>query len=701
MKRRKSFSPDGAEEIRRERPGTLRRQETEKAFYGVNGMNNEKNEFTYIINTSQNTAFNGNFLFDLANYRTLRWKQCRLDAIEDCAYEIADEMHERLDRRQIHLAVIVDMYGFPYAMPKRLSGAEEEFDPKSYIAIYVKFIHYYLGRHLFNTLMDEGVRFCSQDVYYIQYAQADGLTDIGTVDAAYMERTARLFRLPEETSAAAAIFRGDKTASMPTTTYEEFVLPCGSEVNLRFRDEREARRTFEEYLNNFQDTGNEIRNNLYYAQACYSPSDAAYYAFAFSLYLVYHYEEEVLQEERMIFGSDGRSKGNFKPLEPDVSALRDLLSRSYNDIRVIRTDSLVNTPQYYELKVDSSIETSQSAGRGVRNEAEAMAYAVKIAEEHGRGPDTLPFEEQYRYIRREAEAKNEDGELLATEKEEMEAAMRDYFIGRDEMKDSGGKDLLRAQPNLTQYPQESDYNKAVNAKNEALREEMNKAFGAEYFKPNVDDEYAAATELYDKHARLCAMMKGKRIADLICGVFAVALMIVGLVTLQFFHNDQVLKNLSAFSIGGGTFAGLYVLADLIAMLPRKRKIRECENEMRTLYRTCLLKRFRATEQLYLRYSTSLPKIEALRYEIRYLDRIVEKNREVNRRVEEHNKTLEEAENVLREILGCMGENVRREAVAEDIRPDFAVDRSVQENEVYRILSIDNLKKIFRGGNDRW
>ena len=121
---------------------------------------------TYVINTSENRTLDSDRLFDLAGYSKIRWINCSLSEIDQCAQHIF-ERQNILGADSFRIAVIVDFFNFdrvrqPYGRTSYI--AETGVD----INLYLPYIEIYLLDKLMAYLEKRELRAEDFEVYYVQ-----------------------------------------------------------------------------------------------------------------------------------------------------------------------------------------------------------------------------------------------------------------------------------------------------------------------------------------------------------------------------------------------------------------------------------------------------------------------------------------------------------------------------------------------------
>ena len=148
-------------------------------------------------------------------------------------------------------------------------------------------------------------------------------------------------------------------------------------------------------------------------------------------------------------------------------------------------------------------------------------------------------------------------------------------------------------------------------------------------------------------------------------------------------------NTSAF------FAGIFLCAVAIQIIPIKRKLKKAETKLLDCYLDCCAKERYSFSSIRKRYQKDLILIENTRYEIRQMKHLFEDNLEKEKNVLMHRQTLDD----MADCLGSMLNNL-------DVEPKFDPDETVdgefnlkkpihsKENKVYQIFSIETIEKIF-------
>lgn len=139
---------------------------------------------TYVINTSENSIYDRNNLFEnsmitLAGYSQIRWMNSYLDDIDSCTKEIF-EQQSRLGVGPFRIAVLIDFYGFdrirvPYGHGREGYGNH---DAGVDFSLYLPYIESYLETHILNPLRYAEADPTDFSVYYVQNDKFDFITHI-------------------------------------------------------------------------------------------------------------------------------------------------------------------------------------------------------------------------------------------------------------------------------------------------------------------------------------------------------------------------------------------------------------------------------------------------------------------------------------------------------------------------------------------
>lgn len=126
---------------------------------------------TYVINTSENKAFDSSTLFELTGYNKIRWMHCSLNEIQSCAASIFERQNV-LGAEEFRVAVIVDFYNFDkIRMPYGRRGFVE--DSGVDLSIYMPYIEVYLMDNLVAYLEKKDLYACDFEVYYVQNEKSE------------------------------------------------------------------------------------------------------------------------------------------------------------------------------------------------------------------------------------------------------------------------------------------------------------------------------------------------------------------------------------------------------------------------------------------------------------------------------------------------------------------------------------------------
>ncbi len=127
---------------------------------------------TYVINTSENKTFDSTMLFELAGYNKIRWLNCALQDVKQCAEEIYEKQN-MLVADKFRIAIIVDFYGFdkirtPYGR-RGIFGNDSGVD----ISIYMPYIEAFLLDRLIVYLEDRELFATDFEIYYVQNERSE------------------------------------------------------------------------------------------------------------------------------------------------------------------------------------------------------------------------------------------------------------------------------------------------------------------------------------------------------------------------------------------------------------------------------------------------------------------------------------------------------------------------------------------------
>ena len=265
----------------------------------------------------------------------------------------------------------------------------------------------------------------------------------------------------------------------------------------------------------------------------------------------------------------------------------------------------------------------------------------------------------------------------------------------DQLRQEGGFKLVK------QCPSKLQYDLAVQSRQKEISNLFGKTLQAEYLKTDYADVREKSNRIYGEYLQLKARRSKWIVADVVLLILMLAAMLIPYHFLQEIRAFQAMDILRYIRIGA-VFGGLFVLSFLCVVLPVSVRIRRVREKLKECLRLCIAKHKYAMSALERRYCEELPLIEQIRYEIRSITHLQEKNNEKNRNVNRHRETLEGLENRLSAILNNLGVEPEPNE-KETVEGEFDLQRPIRaaENKVYRIFSIETIESMFdKKGEER-
>ena len=179
---------------------------------------------TYVINTSENRTLDSDRLFDLTGYNKIRWMNCPLSEISECAEHIFEKQNV-LGADRFRIAVIIDFYSFDrIRLPYRRHGYKPETGVD--IGLYLPYIEMYLYDYLLEYLENRELKAADFEIYYVQNTKLEQYDFVNNAES----------QLSQILSGSGEIGEGsalDGESSEPE--FSEFRLYCSPAVSLPFR----------------------------------------------------------------------------------------------------------------------------------------------------------------------------------------------------------------------------------------------------------------------------------------------------------------------------------------------------------------------------------------------------------------------------------------------------------------------------------
>lgn len=676
---------------------------------------------TYVINTSENKIFDSNLLFELAGYNKIRWMHCSLDKVKECAIEICDKQNV-LGADAFRIAVIVDFYCFDrIRRPYGYSGYTE--DSGVDLCLYYPYIETYLSDHLLSHLDRNNLHAATCEIYYIQNEKNDKYSNI----ANRKEQLRKIMKavdfggaeieLPEEKKEPAhagdveAGFTGqsgkteqgagknEDEEKTPEEKYPKFRLYCTPGVSLDFEVKDYpycggAEMTFSDFIREFEERYSGKRHIMCHsyvtAYGCGSAM-AAFDTLALSLYLVHMYERE----------EDRRDSTDFEIDHLDPIALRNVLEKAWNKIHCAKELAQENKCEYYALDFEIANGKKKKEEYKEPDEKEELRKfraAVK--------PADLDFSSDDLYKKIVEYASRRMNEPSEADREELDGLMRGYLENRDGTREVGVQSEFEqlcatgAFKMQKQCPSKLQYDIVVEERQTKISEIFERTLKAEYLKTDYAEVYKEASEHYAEHKELMRRRSRWIIADIALFIIMVASILVPFHYMQALKSGGVVYDIMRYIWTAVPFMALFVLCFIIIVITISIRLKRVRERLQLCLEICIAKHAFSMSALKRRYEKELPEIEKIRYEIRGIANLQEKNIEKNRNIRLHRETLENVENRLSAILNNLGVEPKPEK-HEDLSDEFDAQKPINApiNSVYRIFSVEAIESMFpdKGG----
>lgn len=691
---------------------------------------------TYVINTSENKTFDSDLLFELSGYSKIRWMHCRLDEVEECAKEISVKQNI-LGAEKFRVAVLVDFYGFdrirrPYGCGGKGYGEETGID----LCLYYPYIETYLVDHLFDYLETRNLHAATREVYYIQNENADRYSFINNreeqlrqvISPSEPESADEEPEIPEDDNSGdvtpldkvsegveinadadgAAEVNGTEEANGTSGAsgaedaagavvaedeprYPSFDLHCTPEVSLTFRlfDYPYCgsnTTTLGDFIRRFADRTNErshIFSHVYVTSYGEGDALAAFDTLALSLYLIRMYEREELRDE----------KNSLQIDHLDPNKVREILQRAWNKIHKAQELARENQCEYYSLNIGNG---DRVIGETESEEEHIKSEMPKVSPEQLRGECRALFEQI-------CQIAGGGQKMTEAEATEMDKVIEKYLGQRDELREDTVRDdlshLVDGSKKIKQCPSQLDYEAEVNKRYGQISALFRRTLKAEYLQADYETVYKKAQDAYDEYQKLARRRSRWIVADVL-----MLLITVGSMALPFHYLQQInTPALEAFLQGTAViapFAGLFFMIFVGMTATINWRIRAVQDVLCQCLRECIARRNYKLSALRQRYEADLPEIEKVRYEIRGIGSLHEKNMDKIRNVRRHRQTLESVENRLSAMLNNLGVEPVPDK-NENITCEFDIQKPIRsaDNKVYRVFSVETIEAMFdkKGG----
>lgn len=659
---------------------------------------------TYVINTSQNKTLASNLLFDLAGYEKIRWLSSTLQDIEVCADTIVTDQN-KLIGDELRVAVILDFYGYDRVRLPYDNGPD-----KVHVDVYKSFLLAHLIKNLFSKVQKRGCRIEACEVFYIQN-NMDGSSE----DAANrFEQIARIFSLDaqreayyrkglpaveddgydNEQHARYEAYKKEVEADQRVLLeeFETFTLHLTRDSSLTFSAKEYCYRdratlgTFVDSINIMMVDNQSIIRHIHPTTGEMSVH-AAYDNLTLSLYLVSEYESD--RKIGMDPRHDSVAKLDKKKLElylqkvhAQIAAARELAGDDQSSER------------FYPIEVPDTRETVE---QGVNVIPEIVTGSIDV--------DTM-YQNILRY------SSHSDCGMDDEDVEELDELVSKYIRARHIHSESDLEDIFKnkmtagaIKKTLPTCPTDADYQLVIDAKRKEMEGLLTESLEAEYVSVKFEEEKKLADKAFEKYHAAKADAKHHLLGDALLFVMTLLVMIIPYAALQCYEAPFSLTSFILYGIAAGVFGGLLLFSYFVHLLPVMNRMHRAEADMRAVYRKCLEKRRDAFAKLKRRYEEQLLNIETIRYEIRQINKIRKMNEDISENITFHQNMLEAVETVLRGMMSHLDIRINASG-SEDVDDIFFIEKRIMDpaNRIYRIFSLDNIKKLFtepKGGNRLW
>ncbi len=688
---------------------------------------------TYVINTSENKTFDSDRLFDVADYNKIRWMNCRLDKIRECAEEIYIRQ-DVLGVDDFRIAVIVDFFGYDrIRIPYGRNGYGEEKGVD--LSLYMPYIETYIDDHLIGNLEKREMFASDYEIYYVQNSKyerfeflANAQEQLSTILEGVSGVDAKdIPAIPEDNSSDeddedVFVEEKDEGASVETDekdkkangssekeevvlAYDTFKLYCTKSVSLEFKltdypyDAAGRSLTFAQFFRAFHlraSAPTKLRRHYYITNYGNGPVRAAFDTLSLSLYIIRMYE----REESML------EEGDMEIPSMDADALRDVLTTSWMRITVAREQAAENHAEYYSLHQNrNEIKDNIAAVENTDEEKAIFQELANLKEKELCGEksvDTL-FYEIVKF-----DEKTDDG-ITAENKEEFDELFSTYLHKRDETNEKSVEaefNKLRKMGALAmtdQCPSNEQYVFAVNEKHQSISELFKRALGAEYIEVDYSKEREAAEEAYKEYNKWRACIHKNIIGDLIFLIITVMIMIIPYKRLQIGVPAYVsLGNHTLVLMTTVVFGILFAIAFVLNLIIPMWRMRRERKKIIDNYMMCLAKRRYSFSSIRRRYEKDLIRIEEARYEVRQITHIHQANLAKERRITAYRVLLEELHDKVSSMLNNLGvePTYDPEVVGTEYYDVNKLLRS-KDKQIYQIFSVETIEQLFprkRGKN---
>ena len=679
-----------------------------------------------MINTSENRTLDSDRLFDLAGYNKIRWMNCPLNEVSQCAQYIFEKQNV-LGADKFRIAVLIDFYNFdrvrvPYG--RRGYRPEEGVD----ISLYLPFIEIYLLDNLITFLEYRDLHAADFEIYYVQNTKleryeflSNSLTQLRQILTGDCVSSAEDSQAPEDPQLPEPMPEGEngkKTKSKkkkdgeedgatssddPCSCEEEepllpedlvehssFTLYCTKKVSLQFNlvdyPYGYETMTFPQFIKLFNERAgrkHDIRTHYYVSSYGGGQARAAFDTLTLSLHLIHMYERE-------------ENIDDIEEIEiPKINAetLKDVLVNAWNKICLARNVAKGNNSVYYSLEDNLLIDEDELAPK----EQASMSFIADIQSEPIDKIDPEVLYEKICYYHDRS-----PDQLAADNGAVFDSLMEEYLHHRDETKEINIVNELEtkmredALVTTTQFPSEEDYLHLVSEKEKEISGRFENVLSATIREVDYTEIKERADKAYDKYMRAKAFTYRNIIGDIIFLLLTLIAFVGPYIAFQLYGTFLLPSKIAMLSLQtAGLFGAVFVLAVIIQVSVLTARLKSAKNELRECYRDCKKLEGDSLAQIRQRFQEDLIYIERARYELRQLKHLYEANLAKDANVKRHRNLLEDLEDHLSSMLN----NLDVDPVLDpddSLVGEFDITKPLRarENKIYRIFSLDTIEKLF-------
>ncbi len=718
---------------------------------------------TYVINTSENKTLDSDQLFKLGGYNKIRWMNYGLNELEKCADEIC-EKQTILGADDFRIAILVDFYGFDRVRSVYGSQGYSPIESGVDLSVYFPLLEAYIVDHLFSGIQRKELYVQEKHIFYIQddnhdsfnvidnleeqieyilEPEEDSVTEVISVKmprselessrqvrnekeelkremtdeerqaviSEYNDRIKELTDLPEEklierqkkldeevrdelekADRRGGVQKEEIYVDVPCKRYSRFKLHCTKSLSLDicltdYPYTNKKGLSFHEFYLAFKQRESQYNGITRYHFRASFGSGAAKAAFdnlSLSLFLIRLYERDEPIKERSEFVVDN--------IEPEK--LKNMLVTAWNKICSAKTVALNNSSLYYDIR--TLVEKKEDPVKAVQDEKSNSEMLTR-----SKAHDELKELSPEQIIAEICKITSESSDSFSDrDKQELDELMTAYLEKRDDTKEIteeyGFRVIKEDCKTTSQCPSKNDYDNVMARKKEAIADLLAKTIKVEYINKDYTQQKKESQAAYDDYTYARHALGKSLFGDVVLCIFMLLVMLVPFVAI----NGSGFEAVSFYILTALLFAGLFLLAFFIRILPLVSKLNDAKRRLRNCYVDCRVKQDLAMLNYKSRYEHELIKIENLRYELRSITRLYKYNLAKNENIEQHRQMLETVENRLSAMLNNLG--VEPVVVRyKNLEDEFDVNRSVMSNynKIYKIFSIDAIDNLF-GGKER-